>query len=285
MAVAWLSGFGDEIDPSLDVQLDVMHGLGIHAIELRGVDGRNISQYSPKEAKAMHTRLHDRGFVVSALGSPFGKSPVSDPFEPVLDSFRNLVDVAFALKSNGIRLFSFYVPQGELPQYRDEVMMRLNKLKDAAYGSGVRLLHENERGIFGELAEQNADLGRTLFDDSFALIFDPSNYVQAGEDAFACWQTVKPWVRYLHMKDSVKTLPKNHDSNPHRIVGDGHGSLKEIVADIAGTDYTGYFSLEPHLKNSGHIVGDPAQQWTAAATGLKVLLREAGIPIAEPPGR
>lgn len=282
MAIAWLSGFGDEIDPSLDVQMEIMHGLGIHAIELRGVDGRNIAQYMPGEAKGLYARMKDKGFTVSALGSPIGKSPVGEPFQQVLDSFRNLVEVARVLHCDGIRLFSFFVPEGEAALHREEVLSRLTRLKDAARGSGVRLLHENERQIYGERMAQNVDLGKTLSDDAFALIFDPSNYVQAGEDAFVCWQAVKPWVRYIHMKDSVVAPSTDHNDNPHRVVGDGQGRLSEILADLAATDFTGFFSLEPHLKGSTHVPGTPAEQWSAAARALQALLRDSGIRVESP---
>lgn len=278
MAIAWLSGFGDEINPLLDVQMDVMEGLGIRAIELRGVDGRNIAEFTPAEAKEVHRRMAGRGFIASALGSPVGKTRIDEPFAPVMDSFRNLLDVAHALSCDGIRLFSFYIPAGEHAAWRDEAMERLSALKDAARGSGVRLLHENEGGIYGDIAARNLDLARTLCDDDFALIFDPSNYVQQKEDVFACWEQVKPYVRYLHMKDSVVRTPGNED-NPHRVVGDGNECVREILADMAGTDFAGFFSIEPHLRGSKWVPGDDAEKWRAAANGLKALLCEAGIAI------
>lgn len=281
MAIAWLSGFGDEIDPSLDVQMDVLEGLGIGAIELRGVDGKNIAQYTPAEAKAVHRRMADRGFIASALGSPIGKSQVTDPFGPVLDTFRNLLEVAQALSCKGIRLFSFFIPAGEHAAYRDEVMTRMQALKEAAKGSGVKLLHENEGGIYGDIVSRNVDLAKALCDDDFALIYDPSNYVQQKEDAYVCWQQVKPYVRYLHMKDSIVRKAGDED-NPHRVVGDGEGRLREVLADIAATDFTGFFSIEPHLHGSKHVPGTDPEKWTAAAVGLKALLGEAGIAIQRP---
>ena len=43
MAEFILTGFGDEIDAALDVQMDVMEKLDIHYIETRGIDGKNIA--------------------------------------------------------------------------------------------------------------------------------------------------------------------------------------------------------------------------------------------------
>ena len=115
MAKFTLTGFADEIDPALSVQMDVLDRLDIHYIETRGIDGKNISEYTPAEAKTIHARLKDRGFAVSALGSPIGKIGVNDPFVPHLDNFRRLIDVAHELDTRYIRMFSFYTPQGEDP--------------------------------------------------------------------------------------------------------------------------------------------------------------------------
>lgn len=74
MAEFILTGFGDEIDASLDRQMEVMDGLGIHFIETRGIDGKNIADYTPEEAGAIHARMAERGFGVSALVRPSARS-------------------------------------------------------------------------------------------------------------------------------------------------------------------------------------------------------------------
>lgn len=140
MAEFILTGFGDEIDAALDVQMDVMEKLDIHYIETRGIDGKNIADYTPAEAKAVFARMQARGFGVSALGSPIGKISIRDPFLPHLDSFRNLLDVAHAMQTPYHCIFSFFLPECEPRRpFRDEVLERLGRLVEAARGSGVQL--------------------------------------------------------------------------------------------------------------------------------------------------
>ena len=140
MAEFILTGFGDEIDAALDVQMDVMEKLDIHYIETRGIDGKNIADYAPAEAKAVFARMQARGFGVSALGSPIGKISIRDPFLPHLDSFRNLLDVAHAMQTQYIRIFSFFLPECEPAEtFRDEVLERLGRLVEAA--RGLSLIH------------------------------------------------------------------------------------------------------------------------------------------------
>ena len=65
-----ISGFSDEIDARLSVQMDELDKLDIHYIEVRGVDDKNIAQHSHEEVRAIKKRLKARGFKISAVGSP-----------------------------------------------------------------------------------------------------------------------------------------------------------------------------------------------------------------------
>lgn len=49
-----------------------------------------------------------------------------------------------------IRMFSFYVEEGEWDKYREEVFVRMKRMVDAAKEAGVTLLHENEKHIYGD---------------------------------------------------------------------------------------------------------------------------------------
>lgn len=53
----YLSGFADEICDHFQTQLEVLADLNIHAIELRGVNGQNLSQLSLEETKQIHEML------------------------------------------------------------------------------------------------------------------------------------------------------------------------------------------------------------------------------------
>ena len=279
MAKFTLTGFADEIDPALSVQMDVLDRLDIHYIETRGIDGKNISDYTPAEAKTIHARLADRGFAVSALGSPIGKIGVTDPFAPHLDNFRRLIDVAHELDTRYIRMFSFYTPQGEDPAaYRDEVMQRLSAIVSANRGSGVTLLHENEKAIYGDTPERCLDILQT-FDGEILCTYDPSNFVQCGVDNEKAYNLLAPYVRYLHVKDSVyvhNSERVDHGfenvSDAHRPAGQGDGKVAWILSQLAQSGYEGFASIEPHLSNNPNVPGTGADKFAAAAAALRGLL-------------
>ena len=132
-----LSAFADEIDPALDVQMDVLEQHEISYIEIRGVDGKNITQYPLDEVKAIKEQLDDRGFKISAIGSPIGKINITDDFGPHLELFKHTLEIAKILETRYIRMFSFYIPEGEKPEsYREEVMNRWRQFMQAAQGTG-----------------------------------------------------------------------------------------------------------------------------------------------------
>ena len=245
-----LSGFGDEIDPQLSRQLSVLSANGMEYLELRSVDGKNISEFPAAETGALRSQLQDAGFRVSSVASPIGKINLQDDFQKHLDMFRNTLDVAERLEAPYIRIFSFYLPEGSKPEdCRAEVLERMNALCEEAKGRPVRLLHENELGIYGDTPECCLDLLQTLGPDRIGAVFDPANFVNLSEKTEVyphAWHLLKPYVEYMHIKDAAyRDDPKSkHDIRP---AGYGEGHIPEILAELCGQGYRGFLSVEPHL--------------------------------------
>ena len=74
-----LSAFGDEIADDLATQLDVLHAEDVHFLELRGAWGTNVLDLDAEQLKRARQLLDERGFGVSAIASPIGKSQIDQP--------------------------------------------------------------------------------------------------------------------------------------------------------------------------------------------------------------
>ncbi|NLA59016.1 MAG: sugar phosphate isomerase/epimerase [Firmicutes bacterium] len=273
-----LSGFADEISPDLDEQLRVLEQEGIRYLELRGVWGKNVVNLDASEVKRIRKTLSAGGFQVSAIGSPIGKIGVEDPFPPHLDDFRRILDIATELETGYIRIFSFYIPQDKAPEAcRDEVLERLSAMLEAAEGSGLMLLHENEKGIYGNTAERCKDLLDSIGNGSFRAIFDPANFVQEQQKPYShCYPLLKDYVEYCHIKDALmadgKVVP----------AGEGDGEIQELLEALRDKGYTGFLSLEPHLVEAGRAGGYSGPElFRKAAGALKQILDELGINYTE----
>lgn len=242
-----ISGFSDEISPDFKVQLAEIKKLGIAYIEMRGVNGKSLVAHTMEEVKEIKVQLDEAGVSVSAIGSPIGKIKISDPFEPHFELFKHTVALAKILKTKYIRIFSFLVEDGSADQYEVEVMKRMKALCEYVEGSGIILLHENEKGIYGDTALRCKKIYDTMKSDHLKLIFDPANFVQCGVETYPhAYEVLKDGVIYVHIKDA---LIENGQVVPSGF-GDGH--VPEILQALHESKYEGFLSLEPHL---GEFVG------------------------------
>ena len=238
-----LSAFADEIDMDLNIQMEVLGQHDIRYIEMRGVNGKGLVEYSLEEVKEIKRQLDARGFKLSAVGSPVGKINITDDFAPHLELFKHTIEIAKIMETKYIRMFSFFMPKGEDPEkYRDEVMNRWSQFVKVAEGAGVVLLHENEKGIYGDTAERCLDLLQTMNCDYVKAVFDPANFIQCDEETFPkAYELLKDHVVYMHIKDA---LYSDHSVVP---AGHGDGKVKEILTALYDSGFEGFLSLEPHL--------------------------------------
>lgn len=238
-----ISGFSDEIDSSVDMQFQVLQKLRITYFEPRGIDGKNISELSDEEIVSLKGKMEQYGIRVSSIGSPIGKVNLKEPFEEHFALFKRVVEIALRLDAKYIRMFSFYHDGGDVwtVEERQEVLSRLRKMIDYAREQGVILLHENEKGIYGDTADRCADLMKELGCDNFRAVFDPANFVQCGQDTLYAYDRLKDSVAYLHIKDACledgRVVPS----------GSGDGKVEEILRQLFAGGYNGFLSLEPHL--------------------------------------
>ncbi|MBQ7486746.1 MAG: sugar phosphate isomerase/epimerase [Clostridia bacterium] len=231
--------FADEASPMIEGQITAMLRNGLQGLEIRGVDGVNISDISIKKAKEVHARLEDNGLKVWSIGSPIGKIAIDGDHATHIEKFRHTLEIAEALSAENIRLFSYYIDENKNPDdYRSAVIDHLGTLLSYGEGSGIRLCHENEKGIYGDNAARSLDLLNTF--PQLYGIFDPANFVQCGQDTSEAWEMLKARIFYLHIKDALEdgtVVP----------AGYGKGHLPEILADFiarGGTSVT----VEPHLQ-------------------------------------
>ena len=150
-----LTGFADEIHPNFEKQLAVASATGVRAIEIRGVNGRGIQTYTPREAEGLQRQLAEKGMHVSSVGSPIGKISIEDDFEPHLEKLKHTCEIAHTMDVDFIRMFSFYIPEGKDPgEYKGKVFEQTGRMVDLAKAQGIVLLHENEKGIYGDVASR-----------------------------------------------------------------------------------------------------------------------------------
>lgn len=245
MAGILLSGFTDEISDQLEDQFRAASKLDLDAVCLRGAGGRNICTYTPEEIREKVLPLKETyGLAVSSLGSPIGKISLDDgeAFARQLKLAEQAAKAAAILGCRYIRIFSFYTGIQEDNRLNlEKVVKRLRPIIDIFASQGVAALHENEKDIFGDTGERCKMLFDMLGGEYFAGAFDFANFVQCGEDPLECYNQLKPYIRYFHIKDA------RYDSQENVVCGTGDGKIRQIITRAVHDGYRGYCTLEPHL--------------------------------------
>ena len=240
-----ISGFADEIDPQLDVQLKVVKDLGMEYICFRAADGKGVAEYTLDEVKErILPRLNAAGVKVSSLGSPIGKIDIDDDaaYEKQLQQLDTLCQICNLLDCKYIRMFSFWMLNKNPDEWKDEVLKKLRGFAEIAAKYDVILIHENEKDIYGDTAARCAGLLDELASPNFKAAFDFANFVQCGENTAECWELLKEHVAYIHIKDAVS------GKNENVVCATGDGQIPEILRKAIREDgYEGFLTLEPHL--------------------------------------
>lgn len=231
-----LCAFADEADANRLGQIQALTENAIPYLEIRGVDGTNIADLPREKALQFKSELDAAGIKVWSIGSPAGKTNIHEDFDKALEQFRRLLDMAEIFEAKRIRLFSFYGTDGS-DEYFGEVCRRLNVFCDLCEEKGIIPCHENEKGIYGDIAPRCLAIHKAV--PRLKAVFDPANFIQCGQDVMEAWNMLAPYVEYSHIKDAATD---GHIVPP----GDGIGCLSEYLPLFAAQGCE-VVTLEPHL--------------------------------------
>lgn len=269
-----LCAFADEAAVTLDGQIEALKKNGIEYVELRGVDGTNVSKLTEEEAEGYAKRLADAGIKVWSIGSPIGKIKLSGDIEGHMETLRHTCRLAKIFGTDRIRMFSFY----EAYENEERVYELLRRMIAIADEEGVKLYHENEKAIFGDTAERVIKIMENV--EGLYYVYDPANFLEVGEDSRKTLDDLHASTDYFHIKDVI--------AETHQLVpaGYGDGRIGELVARIKDDKV---LSIEPHLKvfegysdfdatemNNKFHYGSNAEAFDAAVAAIKNVLVEQG---------
>ena len=234
-----LSAFADEYADSLKEQCEALNGFGIGNIELRGVNGKNVSVLTSREVKEEKKILDDYGIKVSSIGSPLGKIDIDGDLGEHLETAKRVYETANILGAKNVRIFSFYSKNA--PFDKSKIYAGLEKLVDLSDDTGLTLCHENEALIYGESPEKCLEIAE-YFGGRIKCVFDMGNFVLDGYEPMSAYKLLSDHIEYFHIKDALYAgaiVP----------AGKGEAKIKEILDDYKENGRKDTFiTLEPHLQ-------------------------------------
>lgn len=197
--------------------------------------------------------------------------------ESEVERLRRVIRVAHRLDTGYIRIFSFYrQPAQSHDDVRDAVMERMSALAREAEAEGVVLLHENEKGIYGDTPAHVLDLIETTGSPALKVAWDNANFVQVGVRPYSeGYAMLRPHLEYLQVKDAIA------ETGEVVPAGSGDGELLETLTALRDDGYSGFASLEPHLAEAHELGGFSGPvAFGVAARAFRDLTRRIGVPLS-----
>lgn len=249
----FFSGISDESGQPIATQIRAHQELGWGRMELRCVDGVNLTLLPDDQFDAVYAAVTEAGIGVSCFSSAIANwaRPITIDPKVDVDDLRGAIPRMHRFGTPFIRVMSYPNDKDhplEEREWRKEAIRRMRELARIAEDGGVTLVHENCSGWGGLSAENSNILLGEVGSPALKVVFDTGNPVTYGQDAWEYYQAVRGDIVYVHIKDARKIDGVDH----YTFCGEGDGHVREIVGDLLRTGYDGGFSIEPHLAAIVH---------------------------------
>jgi sugar phosphate isomerase/epimerase len=268
------SGISDEAGQAIEIQIKAHKELGWEYMEIRNVDGENLTMMSDEKFEIVYRKVNEAGMKVSCFASCIANwaTKISGDFKKDYDELKRAIPRMKKFNTKYIRVMSWPNdpdnPYDE-EKWAEEVIKRMKELTKMAEDAGIIIVHENCSGWGGLSAENMIRLVKEINSPNFKLLYDTGNvlHYNKGTDPWDFYIKVKPYIEYVHIKDYNKeekaTFP-----------GEGEAKVKEILTDLKKSGYKGFVSIEPHIASVVHEgkVGDPELTYRTYITYGKKLI-------------
>jgi sugar phosphate isomerase/epimerase len=255
----YFSGIGDEAANRIDDQIRAIKALGWENLEARGVEvpgfpKANIHDIPDAAFDLLVQKVSAAGVKVNCFGSAIGNwgKKIDEPFDSSLGEARRAIPRMVRLGTKFVRVMSFAV-RPEEDQMAAERFRRLRELTKMFLDHGLQPVHENCMNYGGmgwpftlELLEQVPGM-KLVFDTANPVFNDDRSKPKpwSKQDPWEFYQHVKDHVVHVHVKDARWNRAKN-DAD-YTMPGEGEGRVRDILADLIRSGYSGAISIEPHV--------------------------------------
>ncbi|MGI6668463.1 MAG: AMP-binding protein [Acetivibrionales bacterium] len=216
--------------------------LGFDGIEIRGLGKEIFAVKAPPftESQLPETmeKLRQLRLEIPCLSSGCSLE-FADEAEKNHDEILQYIDLASRIGTPYIRVLGDREaqPDGEVD---DEVVLAaLRRLIPYAEEKGVTLLVETN-GVYSD-TRRLCDLLNRAASDAVGALWDVHHpYRFAGESAEQTVQNLGPYIKYVHLKDSVV----ENDKICYKLMGEGDLPIDSFILALRSINYDGYLSLE-----------------------------------------
>lgn len=239
------SGISDEAGRTIERQVAAHHALGWTHIEIRGVEGGNLTDVDDATFNHVVETVEAAGLTVCCFASQLANwgRPITKDFAIDREELQRAIPRMHRLGTRFIRCMSY--PNDGLTEeaWAAESVHRITELARMAEDGGVVLVHENCNGWGGESPENTLKLLERVNSPALKLVYDTGNPFMHDQDALAYLKAVIDHVVHVHIKDGYKDGEKNVFTFP----GEGACQVDACLRTLIAHGYDGGYSIEPHI--------------------------------------
>jgi len=262
----YYSGFTDEAGDAVEIQINATRELGWSHIEMRKAGTDNLTDISDLQFEDVCRQVFEADVKVDCFGSSvasWSRDPRSEEdFQSSYQSLKRAIPRMQRLGTKMIRGMSFAVVRDAEPDSPDLEKIIFEKLRSLVHlceDGGVTYVHENCANYGGLSHQHTLKMLEKVNSPNFRLVFDTGNPVGTDrrigqppyrkQSSWEFYQNVKEFVVRVHIKDAIfiRDTGGIFAELQHTFPGEGHGEVKEILADLRNSGFPGALSIEPHL--------------------------------------
>ena len=243
-----LSLISDEVSQNLRVAAEFAHRYSIEGLELRSVENTNIFSFTDEMAKETARILQGEGLCVSCLSAPLFKFAIDDENarKKCIESFRRAIEHCALFGCSLIRGFAFLRPEdGNIPYTK--IAAAYHGILPLLDGTAITVCLESDPTVNGRSARELVRCIEAIGSEKVQAVWDAGNllFVPEGEDAQTSFDLLRPYIRHVHVKDSVR-LPEGGAKAVR--IGTGEADTALQMKLLASVGYSGWMSLETHYR-------------------------------------
>lgn len=246
----FLTGIADEAGENIERQIKAHKELGWNHIEVRNVDGKNLTDVDEAKFEQISEKLDEAKMQVCCFASQIANwaRKISGSFDLDLEELKRAIPRMHRLGTKYIRIMSYANDNWSDDEWKKEVMERLRKLAQIAAEGGVILAHENCSGWGGQNSETALDIIETVNSPNLKFLLDTGNRPYGEGTVWNVYQKVKDYIVHVHIKDY-----EGEEGNRFVFPGEGDAQVEKIIRDLLSSGYEGGFSIEPHMASIIHL--------------------------------
>ena len=255
------TGISDEGAASLEEQIRLHKELGWKGLEIRSVDGKNISGMPDDDFDKLCGLLEAEEMRCIGFASAIANwaRPVTGDFEIDRQDLLRSAPRMHRLGSPYLRIMSYARGDADEKTWAVESINRVAELSRMAEGEGITLIHENCDGWGSAEPENLARLLDAVPSEALKVVFDMGNPRSHGHEIDTVWDFLRACedrIAHIHIKDCY--LDEKGEAI-HCFPGEGECRVKETVEYmVMEKGYNGLLSIEPHMVFQFHEGPAPA---------------------------